>query len=277
MRSGFVTCVELGLGCMQQIEEAGGHLDLIVTLPDDKATSKSGRVWVDDFANEHGSTLVKAGNVNDGTVIRAVKEHQIDWLFVIGWSQIVKEELLSTPNRGVLGMHPTLLPQGRGRASIPWAILKGLPETGVTLFQLDQGVDTGPIVAQEKLPLRSGETATSLYRRVAQAHRTLIARHWVDLRDDRLQPVPQDEREATEWPGRTPEDGRITPLMTVDEADRLVRATTRPYPGAFWDEDGSRLRIWAGHPAPQDNEAEGVGITLADGVFQATELEWEGS
>lgn len=277
MRFGFVTCVELGLGCMRQIEEAGGHLDLIVTLPDDKETTKSGRVWVEEFARAHGSNLVKARNVNDDVVTRAVLEHQIDWLFVIGWSQIVKKNLLSTPFRGVLGMHPTLLPKGRGRASIPWAILKCLPETGVTLFQLDEGVDTGPIVAQERLPLRPDETATSLYRRVARAHRTLIARHWEDLHDDRLRPVPQDEGEATEWPGRTPEDGRITPNMTVEEADRLVRATTRPYPGAFWDEDSSRLRIWAGQPASQPIDGEGMRIPLADGLFQATEFEWEGT
>ena len=133
MRFGFVTCVELGLSCMQAIYDAGGHLDLAITLPDDRAVSKSGRVYLDTFCNAHAIPLIKSPNINDETVISAVREHEIDWLFIIGWSQIAHAEILAAPTRGALGMHPTLLPEGRGRAAIPWAILKGLHQTGQTL------------------------------------------------------------------------------------------------------------------------------------------------
>ena len=101
-------------------------------------------------------------------------------------------------------MHPTLLPQGRGRAAIPWAILKALPETGVTLFQLDEGVDTGPIIAQKVLPIAANETATTLYERVADAHRSLIGQVWPNLPSGNVQRRIQDESQATIWPGRTP-------------------------------------------------------------------------
>jgi methionyl-tRNA formyltransferase len=277
MRCGFVTCVQLGLSCMEEIYRAGGRLELAVTLADERARDKSGRVLLDDFCGGRGVPLLKVRHVDDAEVAEAVRRLDLDWLFIVGWSQIAGPEVLAAPRRGVLGMHPTLLPEGRGRAAIPWAILKGLRETGVTLFQLDAGVDTGPVVAQEVLPLAPDETATSLYGRMTAAHRRLIARIWPDLLADRLVARPQDESRATHWPGRRPADGEILPEMTVDEADRLVRATTHPYPGAFWVEADRTVRVWAGAPL-----AEGAGTLpgapvarLRDGRYQALDFTLE--
>lgn len=276
-RFGFVTCVQLGLECMREIYAVGGELHLVLTLPDEKAPRKSGRVFVDDFCRENAIPLVKSPDINDPVSRAAVREHGIDWLFIIGWSQIARAEALAAPLRGALGIHPTLLPEGRGRAAIPWAILKGLTETGVTLFQLDEGVDTGPILAQERIPVAPDDTATRLYARVAEAHRSLIRRVWRDLEADRLRPVPQDEARATCWPARRPEDGRIEPQMNVATAERLVRAVTYPYPGAFVERPGGILRIWAGRSAdaavPPSPGAER--IHLADGAYDALEHEWE--
>src|SRR6266496_1733341 len=145
MRFGFVTCVQLGLACMEEIYAAGGCLDLAITLRDELAQTKSGRIYLDKFCEERRIDLVKIKHVNDSQSIGAIKEKGLDWLFIIGWSQIAGPLVLDAPKRGVLGIHPTLLPAGRGRAPIPWAILKGLKQTGVTLFKLDAGIDTGPI------------------------------------------------------------------------------------------------------------------------------------
>ncbi len=266
-----MTCVQLGLACMEEIEAAGGRLDVVFTLRDDIARDKSGRVHVDGFCERHGADLVKVRNINDEDAVEALREAALDRLFIIGWSQIAGRPVLEAPSKGVLGMHPTLLPEGRGRAAIPWTIIKGLPETGVTLFKLDDGVDTGPILAQEKLAVAPDETAGTLYERVVEAHRRLIRRVWAGLLADSIRPEPQDETRATEWPARSPEDGRITSAMTVAEADRLVRAVTHPYPGAFWDgSDGRRLLVWAG----SREGADGVGIPLVDGTYRATEYEW---
>ena len=272
MKFGFVTCVQLGLSCMEEIYRAGGVLDLAMSLPDDVATAKSGRVYLDAFCRERSIPLLKAPNVNDNAVVEAIRSHEIDWLFIIGWSQIAREEVLAAPRQGVLGMHPTLLPVGRGRAAIPWAILKGLPETGVTLFQLDHGVDTGPILAQQRIPLAADETATTLYTKVNAAHRALIRSVWPDLAAGTLRPQPQDDRQATVWPGRAPEDGAISSSMTVAEVDRLVRAVTRPYPGAYVDDGGRRLRIWSGMPG---RNSDGFPVPLADGFYTAHDAEWE--
>jgi methionyl-tRNA formyltransferase len=274
MRFGFVTCVQLGLACMEEIYAAGGRLDLVLTLLDDKARKKTGRIYPDDFCNRHGIPLVKIGHINDAEARAAIRAQQLDWLFIIGWSQIAGEDVLRVPRRGALGMHPTLLPEGRGRAAIPWAILKKLPRTGVTLFRLEPGVDTGPIAAQVEIPIAPDETATSLYQRVSEAHQTLLREAWPGLTGNTVRFTPQDESLATYWPGRTPEDGWILPTMTVGEVDRLVRATTRPYPGAYIEEGGVATRIWRGRIAGGEPALPGaMRLVLADGAYDA--LEWE--
>jgi methionyl-tRNA formyltransferase len=158
----------------------------------------------------------------------------LDWLFIIGWSQVAHEEVLSAPAKGAIGMHPTLLPVGRGRAAIPWAILQGLDVTGVTMFQLDGGVDTGPIIAQKTIPLTADSDAGQLYEAVDRAHVELMREIFPKLCEGSLDPQPQDDGLATEWPVRSPEDGEIRTDRSVADAERLVRATTRPYPGAFF-------------------------------------------
>jgi methionyl-tRNA formyltransferase len=262
IKTAFVTCVQIGLSCIEEIYKIGGKLDLLITLKDHKAKKKSGRIYLDDIAQEHQVPLLKINNVNDPEVLDALKKHEIDWLFIIGWSQIARKELLETPNKGCIGMHPTLLPIGRGRAAIPWAIIKKLDKTGVTMFKLDEGVDTGDIIAQGEIPLNNTITATELYDQVNEMHMELIRRTWDDIMTDSLSLTKQDNSVATEWPGRTPLDGEIRPTMTMDEAETLVRATTHPYPGAFIDSDKGKHTIWRASFNTKDGD-----YRLADGYL----------
>lgn len=272
MRIGFVTCVQLGLSCIEEILRLGGRIDLLVTLEDHRAQRKSGRVYLDDVAAAHGVPLYKCANINDAESLRVIEDADLDWLFIIGWSQIAGAPLLAVPSRGVLGMHPTLLPLGRGRASIPWAILKGLTQTGVTLFQLDEGVDTGPILGQQVVDIDPRESALTLYDKVARAHVELMREIWPRLMSEDLIPVPQDDTAATVWPGRTPSDGEIFHDMGVADVDRLVRATGRPYPGAFIRLPEGDLTIWAGAMEAPSGTAS-LPLRLQDGTFYATSYE----
>lgn len=270
VRVAFTTCVQLGYSCIEKILDMGGKPDLLITLRDERAREKSGRVYLDKLAQDHRIPLLKIDNINDQAVLDAVKSMKIDWLFVVGWSQIVKPELLSLPHKGCIGMHPTLLPMGRGRAAIPWAIIRGLDKTGVTMFRLDEGVDTGDILGQVEIPLTEHTTATQLYQQVDEAHIALLEKYWHDIKGDCLRVQKQDETRATVWEGRRPEDGQLYHTMTMQEADRMVRAVTHPYPGAFYWEGNKKVVIWSAQMTAEPCE---MGFQLADGYLKPMEYE----
>jgi methionyl-tRNA formyltransferase len=271
MKIGFVTCVQLGLSCIEAIYSVGGKLDIAITLHDHKATNKSGRVYLDKFCNVHEVPLLKIDHINELSVVAAIKKMELDWLFIIGWSQIAGQELLDAPKNGVLGMHPTLLPEGRGRAAIPWAILKGLERTGVTLFKLDSGVDTGPIADQYEILLSPVITATELYKSVDHAHAELIKQVMPKILAGNLVLREQDDSRATLWPGRTPEDGVIDLSASVSAADCLIRATTRPYPGAFFYENDKKVIVWRAEIVAYHPEEKCLNFN--DGYLRL--LDWE--
>ena len=271
MKLGFVTCVQLGLSCMNAIYKAGGELQVVFTLKNNKAKNKSGRIYLDEFCKNNSINLVKIEHINDDDVIHLIKKYNLDWLFIIGWSQIANQRLLNTPKLGVLGMHPTLLPKGRGRASIPWAIIKGLAETGVTLFRLDEGVDTGPILSQFKIPLTDTTTATELYALVNNAHVNLISDIVPKMLNKSITFKEQDNSSATEWEGRIPADGEVDLKGSVVTAERLVRATTKPYPGAFIMVNGQKHIVWKAKLASE--HSENLCLEFKDGLLEC--IEWE--
>jgi methionyl-tRNA formyltransferase len=271
MKLGFVTCVQLGFSCMEAIYKAGGKLQVAITLKDEKAKNKSGRVYLDDFCKSNSIDLIKIDHINDDDVIDVIKKYDLDWLFIIGWSQIANKRLLDAPKSGVLGMHPTLLPKGRGRASIPWAIIKGLDETGVTLFKLDEGVDTGCILSQYKIPLTESTNSTELYSSVNNAHVSLMTSIIPKILNGSVTLEEQNNADATEWQGRSPKDGEIDLNHSVITAERLVRATTKPYPGAFIIMNDKKYIIWKAKLT--NEETEGLCLAFEDGFLEC--LEWE--
>ena len=271
MKIAFCTCVQIGKSCIEAVISSGGRFDLLLTLHDHKSQKKSGRVYLDDIANDNGIPLYKLNHINDSDVAEVLKKYDIDWLFIIGWSQIASADFLKVPHKGVIGAHPTLLPTGRGRAAVPWAILKGLDKTGVTFFKMDAGVDTGEILDQIEIPVSSAEIATSLYNKVNEAHVKLIMQIWPKLIEDKIIGVKQDESLASYWEGRTPADGKMTFAMPVLEAEKLIRASTRPYPGAYiLLNENSKLIIWGGSIKPiLDSKL----LNFIDGNYYASDFE----
>lgn len=244
MRFAFVTCVKIGFKCIQEIYDSGYCLELIITLDDKNGENKSGRVYLDDFCKQKSIELLKVNNINDNFCVEKIKSKKIDWLFIIGWSQIAKSKILNATAYGAIGAHPTLLPQGRGRASIPWAILKSLKYTGVSFFKLDEGVDTGQLIEQYKIKIDESEDANSLYEKVIKAHVKLISKILPNLNTLDIRFKDQDESKSSYWPGRKPEDGLINLNGSVNDAQRLIRATTRPYPGAYYFKNAEKIIIW---------------------------------
>jgi methionyl-tRNA formyltransferase len=159
------------------------------------------------------------------------------------YGQIVPAALLD-PRFGALNLHPSLLPRHRGASPIPAAIVAGDRETGVTLMRMDAGLDTGPIVAVERLPLAGSETAPELEARLADLAADLLASSLAPWLDGDLPATPQPAEGATLTRPLRREDGRLDPSLPATDLERRVRAYL-PWPGTFLEGDGERLVVGA--------------------------------
>jgi len=235
----------MGRRCLVAAAEAGADVVGIVTLPGPIDPNRSGQCAFDDIAQALGAALLETTDVNAAETVDAVRGLEPELIFVIGWSQLVRDPFLRTASAGVYGMHPTVLPRHRGRAPIPWAILSGLARTGVTLFEItDATADAGPIVGQVDVEIARDETATTLFDKLSDAHEDLIRTHVPQLLAGTAPKIPQDARRASAWPKRTPADGIIDWETRAPYLDAWVRAQTHPYPGAFTFRGDERLVIW---------------------------------
>jgi len=241
----FVGGVDISHACLAALCEQGLPPALAVGYDASRAQA-SGYRDLGDLAERHGFPLVRTADVNDPELVERIERLRPKLLYVLGWSQLVKPRLLAIPEHGSAGMHPTKLPEGRGRAPIPWTILKGLTETACTLFLLAEGVDDGPIVGQVPVNVDAREDAGTLYAKHRAAHVALVREHTAALLAGTAPVAEQDHAAATYWERRRPEDGRIDWTASAAAVDRLVRAVTRPFPGAFTD-DGAV--IWRAEPA----------------------------
>jgi methionyl-tRNA formyltransferase len=248
-RLAWVSFDEQGRDCLRLAAELGAEIAAVVTLPGPVDPDRSGQCRFDETAAELGAQLIETADVNAPDTVAALRAASPDAVFVVGWSQLVRDDFIAVAREAVLGMHPTLLPRHRGRAPIPWAILSGLARTGVTLFEIVDGTaDSGPIVGQLEIPVASDETATTLFAKVAEAHVELIREHVPKLVDGTAARIPQDMERASAWPKRSPADGIIDWETRAPYLHDWVRAQTRPYPGAFTHVGGQRLVVWRARP-----------------------------
>ncbi len=284
MRLVWVSFDVIGRRCAEASAEAGGDVVGIVTLPGPIDPSRSGQCEFDDVSERLGAKLVETADINANESIAAVRALTPDLLFVVGWSQLVCDPFIALASEGVFGMHPTLLPRHRGRAPIPWAILSGLAKTGVTLFEIvDATADSGPIIGQQEVDLAPDETATTLFEKVSDAHVELIRTFVPQLMARTAPRLPQDTRQASSWPKRTPADGVIDWETRSRYLHDWVRAQTRPYPGAFTYSGDERLVVWRARPVDVDGgapagtvverRAEGVVVACGEGGLLLEEVE----
>ena len=249
MRTVWVSFDTIGRDCLEAAAEVGAEVVGVVTLSGPLDANRSGQCEFDDIAAGLGAELVQTSDVNSKGTLEDVRALDPELIFVVGWSQLVREPFIALAREGVFGMHPTLLPRHRGRAAIPWAILCGLARTGVTLFEIaNPTADSGAIVGQIVLEIPPDETATILFERVAAAHVELIREFLPQLLERRAPRIPQDSSRASSLPRRTPADGIIDWETRAPYLYDWVRAQTRPYPGAFTYLGDEKVVVWRARP-----------------------------
>ena len=245
----FIGCVAEGHRTLEGLLERGERVAAAFTFHPDKAKTVSGAVPWEELTTRYGVPLHYVHNINDPEPVAALAALQPDLVFCVGWTQLLRQEILAIPRLGCLGFHASLLPCYRGRAPVNWALINGETVTGNTLMLLDDGVDTGDIVAQRAIPITGTDTCASLYDKVAETELAMLDEVLPLIHVGAMPRRRQDHERATVMGRRRPEDGLIDWTRTTAQLDRWVRALTHPYPGAFTLLDGQPLVVWQAHPA----------------------------
>jgi methionyl-tRNA formyltransferase len=203
----------------------------------------SGYTDLERLSHEANVPFLSFKNINDPEVVAFVKSARPDVLFVVGISQLVKEELMSLPTLGTVGFHPTRLPKGRGRAPVAWVTLDG-SEAAANFFLINEGVDAGPIFASSAFQVGEEDDAGDVAEKLLVAIDLALDGWLPRLKAGKWDPTPQDDDQATYHGKRDPVDGLIDWHDAAEMIAALVRASTRPHPGAYTFHRGEPLRIW---------------------------------
>ncbi len=254
----FIGGVKFSLDLLKSILENNWSVSSVFSYDDSKKKIYSDFASLDEITSRFNVKHFKVININDENNVEIIKKIKPDLILVMGWSQLLNNDILKIPKLGVIGSHPTELPKYRGRAPIPWSILKGLKESALTFFYVSEGTDDGDILAQQKFRITDSDDATSIYDKITEIGKTMILENLQLIRDGKIKKRKQNSAEFIEyWPKRKPEDGKIIWSKTAKDIHNLIRATTHPYPGAFIIFKNSKLKIWKSSYIDNDNSEPG--------------------
>ena len=233
---------DVGVRCLSVLLAHGVEIGLVVTHRDDPKET----IWfesVERLARGRGLEVATPDDLNTAGFVARVAALQADLLFSFYYRHMLSPALLASARRGAFNMHGSLLPKYRGRVPVNWAILHGERETGATLHEMVAKPDAGRIVDQMAVPILPDDLAVDVFRKVTEAAGKVLERSLPRLIDGTATLTPQDLARGSYFGARLPEDGRIDPSRGARAIHDLVRAVAPPYPGAFLDIDGGRLRI----------------------------------
>jgi len=245
----------------------------VVTQPD-RPAGRGRRLApspVKQVALEHGLPLSQPHSLRTPEAVAQLAAWKPEAIVVAAFGQILPQDVLDLPPHGCLNVHVSLLPRWRGAAPVAAAILAGDEVTGVTIMQMDAGLDTGPVLARREEPIQPDDTCATLKERLARLGAELLVETLPAYLAGNLLPRLQPEEGATYAGQLRKEDGLLDWSRPAVELDRRVRAFT-PWPGAFTTWGERRLKVLRAAPLPawQGDASPGTVVILADGVAVAT-------
>lgn len=196
-----------------------------------------------EFSEEQGLPFHPFVKINDARTKQEIKDVNPELLFVVGLSQLIDNDIIELPKYGCVGFHPTKLPKGRGRAPLAWLILKE-NEGAATFFKIEGGADCGDIFVQETYIVGDNDDATSIAEKIRACILKALDKWLPVLKEVGPVGVKQDEAQATYYARRAPLDGFIDWFRPAKEIHKLIRATSRPFPGAYTFYDDYKVVIW---------------------------------
>ena len=250
----FMGTPDFAAGILAAICERSRHETVCVVTQPDKPKGRSGNPVpgpVKTYASEHGITVLQPDRIKDEDEVAALKGIDADIYVVAAFGQILSKEILDIPEYGCINVHASLLPEYRGAAPIQWAIADGKEYTGVTVQQMNEGVDTGDIITSSKVAIASDETGESLFDKLMHAGEDLIIQTLDLIESGKAERTPQDESKATRARILKKEMGLIDFCKSAVEIERMIRAFT-PWPGGFTYLDNRMLKIKKCSVCPDD-------------------------
>jgi len=218
-------------------------------------------------ALEKGLLVYQPKRVREPEFIETLRTLGPDAIIVAAYGQILPKEILDLPKHGCLNIHASLLPRYRGAAPINWAVVRGETETGITLMRMDEGLDTGAVLLQERLPIGPKDTAGTLTQALSELGARLIVAALPLIASGKLAPAAQDNSQATVAPLLKKEDGRINWERSALEIHNMVRGMS-PWPGAYTFLDNKRIKLIATEAAA-GSEAPGSLIERDKNTLEA--------
>lgn len=288
-RTVFFGSPAFALPSLDALRAAGTNLVGVITQPD-KPAGHGHRLTappVKRWAEQHGVPVFQPKGLKKEENRAFLRDLHPDLLVVVAYGKILPKEVLDPPKFGAINVHASLLPKYRGPAPIPAAILAGETGTGVTIMKLDEGMDTGPLLSSDRLPIAPDDTAGSLARKLAETGAKLLVPTLERYLTGALSPTPQEEALASVCPMLTKDDGRIDWSQPAEQIARLVRAYD-PWPRVFTLWRGKRLlihraavlgRLDKTHettPGTIVRTPEGIIVGTGDGALLLHEVQLEG-
>lgn len=237
---------ELGAAVLQHMVHQGRNIVGVVVTDTDNNWYKG----VDEIAVKYNITLYKEKNINNADFTEKVEDMKPDLITVVNFEQILKEQIINIPTYGCINTHASLLPKYRGRAPLNWAIINGEKETGVTVHYIEKGIDTGDIILQKKIAIGDEDYIGDILNKVKEIYPLIVDEAINLIESNKVRPLKQDTDKGFYCGKRSPKDGQIKWDKPALNIYNLVRAVSRPYPGAYTYYDDVKLIIWKAKIVP---------------------------
>ena len=291
MKIVFMGTPEFAVGALEKIIEAGHQVVSVVTQPDKpKGRGKELQMTpVKICAMAHAIPVFQPVKIKAPEAVKILREYEADIFVVAAFGQILSEEILAMPKYGCVNIHASLLPKYRGAGPIQWAIIDGEKKTGVTIMQMDKGLDTGDMLLQKEVEIDKRETGDSLHDKLAAAG--LIVEALPQIEAGKLTPRRQNDEESCYAKMLHKSMGKIDWNMPAEKLDCLIRGLLS-WPGAYTVFRGKNLKIWEEEPVlpgellAEPLEAEPGGIVrvekdafyvqCGDGILKVLSVQMEG-
>ncbi len=247
----FIGATKFGLKCLEScLNLKGIEIKGILTASKyfeiSYSKDKINNILHADFENiskKNKIPLIKMEtNMKSKELFKKVFALKPDIFLVVGWYHMIPN--LWREITPAYGLHASLLPKYKGGAPLVWAMINGEKYTGISLFEMDKGVDSGDILGQEKVKIYENDTIKSLYSKIERSGIKLLRNTIPKLATGTIKRVKQDKNNDKVWPQRSPKDGLINWNNITLDVDRFIRAQTKPYPGAFTIINNTKIRIW---------------------------------